>query len=82
MSYRILIVKVFTRSRQAPRVQEILTRHGCAIRTRLGLHEVSPDYCAEDGLIILELTGDSNEIAALQKDLETLEGVSTKLVEI
>jgi hypothetical protein len=82
MSYQILIVKIGSRSNQALRVQEILTRHGCAIKTRLGLHEVSPDYCAEDGLVILELTGKKEEVEKLKQELEKLENVSTRYVEI
>jgi hypothetical protein len=37
--------------------QKVLTKHGCLIRVRLGLHETSKAYCAEDGLILLHLCG-------------------------
>ncbi|MGC8778317.1 MAG: hypothetical protein ACP5Q4_06520 [Candidatus Caldatribacteriaceae bacterium] len=82
MSYQILIIKIGSRSQKALRVQEVLTQHGCTIKTRLGLHEVSPDYCAEDGLVILELTGAKEEVEKLKQDLEKLEGVSTRYLEI
>lgn len=82
MMYQILIVKIESRSNQALKVQEVLTKHGCAIKTRLGLHEVSPNYCAEDGLVILELSGKKEEIDKLRQDLEKLEGVTVRYIEI
>lgn len=82
MMYQILIVKIESRSNQALKVQEVLTKHGCAIKTRLGLHEVSPNYCAEDGLVILELSGKKEEIDTLQQDLEKLEGITVRYIEI
>ncbi|MEN3185188.1 MAG: hypothetical protein ABDK94_08465 [Atribacterota bacterium] len=80
--YQILVIKIETRSSKALKVQEVLTKHGCTIKTRLGLHEVSPDYCAEDGLVILELSGKQEEVEKLQQDLEKLEGVTVRYIEI
>ncbi|MGB4691230.1 MAG: hypothetical protein WBH59_02680 [Atribacterales bacterium] len=82
MAYQIMIVKIEARSHQAPKVQECLTRYGCNIKTRLGLHETSPEYCAEDGLVILELTGKKEENEQLKKELESLEGVTVQYLEI
>ncbi|MDI3524876.1 MAG: hypothetical protein PWP60_175 [Candidatus Atribacteria bacterium] len=80
--YRLLILKIAARSQQAPQVQEILTQFGCNIKTRLGLHEASPEYCAEDGLVILELTGKQEEIEQLKERLQKLEGVTARYLEI
>jgi len=80
--YRLLILKIAARSQQAPRVQEILTQFGCNIKTRLGLHEASPEYCAEDGLVILELTGKQEEIEQLKERLHKLEGVTAHYLEV
>jgi len=77
-----MIVKIEARSHQAPKVQECLTRYGCNIKTRLGFHETSPEYCAEDGLVILELTGKKEENEQLKKELESLEGVTVQYLEI
>ena len=82
MTYQIMIVKIGARSHQALKVQECLTKHGCNIKTRLGLHETSPEYCAEDGLIILELAGKKEENEQLKKELESLEGVTVHYLEI
>ncbi len=82
MARKLLIVKIEARSHQAPKVQETLTRHGCAIRIRLGLHEASTEFCAEDGLVILELLDDVQEIQNLQQDLEALDKVTTHYLEV
>ncbi|MDI3542643.1 MAG: hypothetical protein PWP57_246 [Candidatus Atribacteria bacterium] len=82
MAYQIMVVKIGARSHQALKVQEYLTKHGCNIKTRLGLHETSPEYCAEDGLVILELTGKKEENEQLKKELESLEGVTVQYLEI
>ena len=82
MAYQIMVIKIGARSHQALKVQECLTKHGCNIKTRLGLHEASPEYCAEDGLIILELAGKKEENEQLKKELESLEGVTVHYLEI
>jgi len=82
MAHKLLIIKIGARSNQATKVQEILTKHGCSIRTRLGLHETSPNYCAEDGLVILELADNAEDVQALKGDLEKLPGVTVQYLEI
>ncbi|HAX97829.1 MAG TPA: hypothetical protein DCY12_02780 [Candidatus Atribacteria bacterium] len=82
MAHKLLVVKIGARSNQATKVQEVLTQHGCSIRTRLGLHETSPNYCAEDGLVILELADNQEDIQALRNDLEKLSGVTAQYLEL
>lgn len=79
--YHIMGVLVNHRSQKAPKVQEVLTQSGCIIKTRLGLHEAG-DVCSEEGLILLQLSGSTEAIAALEKDLNAIEGVSAKMMEI
>ncbi len=80
---KLLIVKVENRPKAAVRVQEVLTQHGCSIKTRLGLHEFALG-CEEkdEGLIILEIAGNDEEIRKLREALEAVESVKTVLVEI
>jgi hypothetical protein len=63
------------RTNNAPKVQEVLTKHGCIIKMRLGLHETSSQMCSERGLILLQLCGEDNEINALKEDLVSVQGV-------
>ena len=74
----IMAVRLDKRVQSAVQVQEALTKHGCAIRMRLGLHETSKDYCAEEGLILLQVCATAEETAALAADLSAIEGVRVK----
>ncbi|AVP62472.1 hypothetical protein C3B64_18955 [Clostridium botulinum] len=81
--FSIMAIKISPRNEIAPKVQEILTRNGCIIKTRLGLHEATNASCSKCGLILLELLNNKKEdIENLSKDLTSLEGVSVKLLEI
>ncbi|MBD5642835.1 hypothetical protein HYH96_02860 [Clostridium botulinum] len=81
--FSIMAIKISPRNEIAPNVQEILTRNGCIIKTRLGLHEATNDSCSKCGLILLELLNSKKEdIENLSKDLTSLDGVSVKLLEI
>ncbi|NLN76456.1 MAG: hypothetical protein GX139_09100 [Armatimonadetes bacterium] len=66
MSKRIILgVNISSRTQAVPEVQKALTKYGCNIRTRLGLHEVSGDSCAPGGLLILEMFGDDKSIGEM-----------------
>jgi hypothetical protein len=62
--------------------QETLTKNGCKIKTRLGLHEVSDHACANDGLIVLQPYGTKEEVEKLVKELNSLEGIKAKLIDL
>jgi hypothetical protein len=59
-------------------VQPILTEYGCYIKTRLGLHETSNNFCSPNGLLLLELVGDSNKCNELEQKLTAIEGVNVQ----
>jgi hypothetical protein len=82
MVYKVVLVKIDQRSSEATKVQEILTNYGCNIRVRLGLHEVSNEFCANDGLVVLEVQGDQDILDKMIKELNALEYVQAKLVEM
>ena len=74
----ILGVHLSDRSGEAEKVQAVLTKFGCSIRTRLGLHQVQDEFCSKAGLILLELTGDTNEFMKLENALLEIEGLEVK----
>ena len=74
----VVALKVDQRVENAKLVQDLLTKHGCAIRARLGLHETSKDYCANFGIIILQCCGCSGTVGALVDDLNAVDGVTAK----
>lgn len=76
---QIMGIQVGNRESDALKVQELLTKNGCIIKTRLGLHESSEELCSITGLIILEFLPDKeDEIARLEKDLATLSTIVVK----
>lgn len=77
----IMGIEIMDREKAAVKVQELLTKHGCIIRTRLGLHEVG-NQCSSNGLILLEFerkeTGEHDE---LKEELNAIENVVAKTME-
>jgi len=77
----IMAIKVNGRIAKAPLVQEILTKYGCNIKTRVGFHEVNEDQCSTDGILILQLFGQKTEIQALFDEIGRIDGVTPKIIE-
>lgn len=82
MTYKVILIKIDHRSTEAVKVQGILTDYGCNIKVRLGLHEVSKEFCANDGLIVLEVEGDKRKINKMVKLLNAVEFVQAQYVEM
>jgi hypothetical protein len=79
MSRHILLgVHLTDRMTEAGDVQKLLSQYGCSIKTRIGLHDVSPDYCSPSGLMVLEMFGDEGPIDELAEQLAAVEGVEVK----
>lgn len=70
----ILGIRLDNRTNTAVEFQKVLTHYGCAIKTRLGLHEVANNLCAPNGLILLEIISDS-EAEKLKAELLEIEGL-------
>jgi hypothetical protein len=75
---RVLGVHIAERVKDSVKVQDILTKFGCSIKTRIGLHDVSDNYCSPCGLILLELTGDIKECDKLENELSKIDGLDIK----
>lgn len=76
----VLALALADRENDAPDIQEILTRHGCLIKIRLGIHEIAG--CSNQGLIILVVRGEKQEIADFISELQEHPGVKTSSMEI
>ena len=74
----VLGVHVSDRTKHAHQVQELLTEYGCSVKTRIGLHNVSDNFCSPNGLLLLELAGDEKPIFELLAKLEAVEGVDVQ----
>lgn len=82
METKIMAIAMDPRSKVAPRAQEILTKYGCIIKTRLGIHETSDNKCSERGLVILMIEGEDKEVDGLRKELQSLDGVKVNTMTI
>lgn len=82
----IMVIGVNHRVKNAAEVQKLLTQNGCMIKVRVGMHEhIEPnagESCSPNGLIILQLVGSSEEIETFSKELNTIEGVNAKIVDV
>lgn len=78
METAIMALTIDPRTAHAPQVQTVLTKHGCKIKTRIGLHEVTEDSCEDRGLILLHLNSDQEGIKDLERELYDVEGVKVK----
>jgi hypothetical protein len=79
MTCNIMIIRMEERRQRSPRVQEVLSEFGCSIKVRLGLHEAG-DVCSDEGILILQMTGEKSEMLALEAALNQMDGVKAKLV--
>ncbi|SHI82518.1 hypothetical protein SAMN02745163_00805 [Clostridium cavendishii DSM 21758] len=81
--FSVMAIKLSPRTSSAPKAQEILTKYGCIIKTRIGLHEASKDTCSTAGLILLDLLrDDEKKIQNLLAELNSIDNVTAKLLEI
>ncbi len=74
----VLGVHITNRVKHVPSVQDLFTKYGCSIRTRLGLHDASEKSCSSNGLILLEMAGGDEPVAQLMKELKAIEGVDVQ----
>lgn len=81
MKNSLMAIKISARSKHATQVQEILTKYGCSITTRVGFHETSESSCAPDGIIILQLFGNESDIREMYDELNEISEVKAKFIE-
>ena len=82
MNCQIIGLRVDNRRHCAPKLQQALTGYGCSIKMRIGLHEASDQFCSDNGLILLQVQGDSEATGKMVQDLNGLAGVTAKMMEI
>ncbi|MDH7481621.1 MAG: hypothetical protein QHH26_06555 [Armatimonadota bacterium] len=76
MAKRIILGALLTdRFKEALAFQEVLTKFGCNIKTRIGLHNVTENACSNSGLILLEMFGDEKQINQLEDTLRQIDGI-------
>ena len=78
----IMAVLQENRVETATKVQEVLTRNGCNIRFRLGLHDAGLESCSNSGLILLQVCGAKTEVEQLQAELQQVPHVKVRLMSL
>ena len=76
--FKILGILIKDRIKEAGKTQDVLTRYGSIISSRMGLHEVSTEKCSRVGMIILQLSGDSSQWGELEEELGGIEGIEVQ----
>ena len=77
-SHIIFGVHVTDRITRAADVQDLFTKYGCNIKTRIGLHQVSGEHCSPGGVILLEMFGDEATCYELRDKLGSIDGIEVK----
>jgi hypothetical protein len=77
-SHVIVGIHIHDRVKQAPALQKLLSEYGCRIKTRIGLHEASEEFCSPTGVIILEMIGDGKTLEAFVRRAGAIDGVDVK----
>jgi hypothetical protein len=80
MKRNVLLILMSTRQETAEKVQKILTAWGCFIKTRLGIHDGVLENCTDTGLVFIELVGDAEKHAEMERKLNLIKGVDAKLI--
>jgi len=74
----VLGIHIQDRVKKAPEIQKLLTDYGCNIKTRIGLHEVTDNFCSGTGVILLEMVGDKNKANELAAKLNSYDGIEVQ----
>ena len=74
----VLAILQKNRVETAVKVQDVLTKYGCYIRVRLGLHDAGLETCTNSGIMILQLCGDEIPLQAMQDELLAIPDVKIK----
>jgi len=78
MNRIIMGVQIDKREDVAVKVQDLLTKHGCIIKTRLGMHDAG-NFCSSHGLILVDFVeGKEQEIGTLITELNSYDGVDAQ----
>ena len=76
MKHTIFGVHISQRVESVPGVQAVLTKYGCNIRTRLGLHDADSTTCSPSGLLLIDAFG--KELEDFYRELKAQKGVDVQ----
>jgi hypothetical protein len=74
----LLGIHVTDRMKKAVEVQKIFSDYGCYIKTRLGLHDATEEYCASSGVVVLEILDNEAVRQEMVSRLQQIDGLEVK----
>jgi hypothetical protein len=79
----LIAVRVDDRDENAVNVQQVLTKNGCSINVRLGLHDQSNDgVCLPGGTLILQLSCGTEGAKSVVEELRKIKGVKAQFIDL
>ena len=79
----LMAIRIKNRDVNATKVQEVLTHNGCSISMRLGLHDPAENnVCSPDGTLILQLCCPPEDARVVEADLNKIDGVKAKFIDL
>jgi hypothetical protein len=78
---KVMLIAMEERHSNATKVQKLLTKYGCYIKVRVGMHETEK-VCSPCGLIVLQMTDNPKEIRELKEALNKVDGVNAKFIQM
>ena len=76
MQHTIFGIHVSQRVENVPAMQAVLTKYGCSIRTRLGMHDADNTSCSPSGLVLVDVFG--AEAEDFYKELKAVKGLDVQ----
>ena len=71
----IIGIKLPNRIETSAQFQDILSCFGCAIKTRLGIHHADNGECSNEGVILLEVILDDENLKSMTAELMKIDGL-------
>ncbi len=81
MKITIIGLLILDRVKEAGRTQKVLSKYGCLIKSRLGLHEVTEAVCSRRGIMLLDVNTNHENYASFCKELYEIGGLQVKMME-
>lgn len=78
----IMAIIQANRVETAVKVQDVLTKYGCHIRVRLGLHDAAVGGCTNSGIILLQLCGEDVPVDLIEQELNAIPDVKVKYMSL
>jgi len=75
-------IKINNRQDDVSNCQRILTKYGCNIKTRIGLHNFQGDICSEHGIILLEMCNNEKDNNSMWQEFEKMKNIKIVKMEL